>query len=142
MGPEGQGRAGTGYWLVRSCQAPLQCCRAYLMMPCTLAQEIIAINQDELGVPGDLIWQQGTRRVSLALACLPACPTRLPASLPNPPACLPSQAAPVSCSLPLQRHGLRNHLHTPTPAPPSPSFNRGQFAPFRPAPTRRSLLPR
>lgn len=33
---------------------------------CLLAclQEIIAINQDELGVPGDLIWQQGTRRVS------------------------------------------------------------------------------
>jgi hypothetical protein len=26
-------------------------------------QEIIALNQDDLGVPGDLIWQQGTRKV-------------------------------------------------------------------------------
>lgn len=26
-------------------------------------QEIVAMNQDELGVAGDLIWQQGTRKV-------------------------------------------------------------------------------
>ncbi|KAL4458745.1 hypothetical protein ABPG75_013610 [Micractinium tetrahymenae] len=31
-----------------------------------LNKEIIAINQDELGVPGDLIWQQGTRRIFAA----------------------------------------------------------------------------
>jgi hypothetical protein len=30
-----------------------------------LLQEVIAINQDDLGVPGDLIWQQGTRKVSI-----------------------------------------------------------------------------
>ena len=26
-------------------------------------QEIIAVNQDPLGVPGDLVWQQGTRKI-------------------------------------------------------------------------------
>ena len=37
-------------------------------------QEVIAVNQDDLGVPGDLIWQQGTRRVSLlgSLQCVAA----------------------------------------------------------------------
>jgi hypothetical protein len=30
------------------------------------AQEIIALNQDPLGVPGDLVWQQGTRKVFAA----------------------------------------------------------------------------
>lgn len=29
------------------------------------AREVIAINQDELGVAGDLIWQQGASRVRL-----------------------------------------------------------------------------
>lgn len=29
-------------------------------------QEIIALNQDPLGVPGDLVWQQGTRKVFAA----------------------------------------------------------------------------
>jgi hypothetical protein len=31
---------------------------------------VIAINQDELGVAGDLIWRQGTKRVSLRRAAL------------------------------------------------------------------------
>lgn len=31
-----------------------------------LKKEIVAINQDDLGVPGDLIWQQGTRRIFAA----------------------------------------------------------------------------
>ncbi len=30
-------------------------------LPCL--QEVIAINQDDLGVPGDLIWRQGHKRV-------------------------------------------------------------------------------
>jgi hypothetical protein len=30
-------------------------------------QEVIALNQDDLGIAGDLVWRQGTKRVRPAL---------------------------------------------------------------------------
>jgi hypothetical protein len=42
-------------------------------------QEVIAINQDELGVAGDLVWVQGKQRVSAAAAAAAAAGTVLPA---------------------------------------------------------------
>ena len=39
------------------------------------AKEVVAVNQDELGVAGDLIWKEGPLEVSGAR--LPACPLGL-----------------------------------------------------------------
>lgn len=44
------------------CLSP--CAQPAISLSVSLLQEIIAINQDKLGVPGDLVWQQGTRKVS------------------------------------------------------------------------------
>jgi hypothetical protein len=52
---------------------PLRC------FPRFSLQEVVAINQDDLGVAGDLVWVQGKQRVSNAAAAA-AAGTVLPAA--------------------------------------------------------------